>query len=547
MDKSKQINLILFISAVAFTLFSMFPSFFELATREKLPPHRYFTLEHNYLFDYNFYLSRIRQGMEGKWLVTEKYFNRTHQESLFQIVYLYFGKLGGLFRLEPAAVYHLSRAVFGLALLLTTVKFGRRYLSGKYLLLFFLFATTSGSWPILVTSGGFYRFATYMGWWSVIDSLQRITIMPHILIGQLFLILFILKFSEPHKTGLKQIFLWGLLGNAAGIIFPPTLIICFAFFAVQSLMELLGSHKILLKPFIQKNLLPRFVFALTILPSLVYLQLMFKVMPWSALALFDIEHRMSIPYREYALALGPILPLGLAGLALVFIRGEKKYFPAVSWILAVALLFIVFENVPQQSPLRFTEGLIHVPLALLSVYFFLRLKGKVRPFLLKIASGAIVLTGLLVMVSMVLWLTDQGRAKRYGTWKVPIGAELVYPLDDFMKALFYLRENTGRDQVVLSFVTAGNYIPAYAGNYVYIGHANTPREDRKEIEVARFFKGEFGKDEAEGFIRREEISLVFYGPQEKAFGSFPDLAAVYPFLQKVYSNPEVILYRVPEK
>ena len=85
MDKSKQINLILFISAVAFTLFSMFPSFFELATREKLPPHRYFTLEHNYLFDYNFYLSRIRQGMEGEWLVTEKYFNRKHQESLFQI------------------------------------------------------------------------------------------------------------------------------------------------------------------------------------------------------------------------------------------------------------------------------------------------------------------------------------------------------------------------------------------------------------------------------------------------------------------------------
>ena len=545
---TNRLKFILWGLAVFFTLFSLVPTFFEFLTQKKLPSQRYFILEHNYLFDYNFYLSRIKQGMEGRYLVTEKYYNLPHPQSLFQIVYLYFGKLGGIFALEPATVYLLARGIFGFLLLLGVIHFGSRFFEGKKLVLFFLLAATAGSWPILVKAGpdtigagGFYRFATYMGWWSVIDSLQRITIMPHILIGQLFLIVFILKFAERKAMSPRSIFIWAIWGNLAGIIFPPTLLIIFAYFAVISALEFLDwlAFRRPIGPIFQ-----RMIFTLSTIPSFLYMTAMFKVMPWKALVLFDIEHRTGIPYREYLMALGPVLVMGFIGLIVSFILGTRKYYPAVAWILSILLLFLVFEKVPEQSPLRFTEGLIQVPLALMSVYLLSIISRKAFKKITLLAGYGIVIMGFLVMVSMVLWLTDQAVAKRYGTWKVPIRAELAYPLKDFMEAIFYLRDNTQREQVVLAFVTAGNYIPAYAGNYVFIGHANTPDEDEKEVEVARFFKGEFEVREAEEFMEKERISFVFYGPQEKAFGEIADLSKTYAFLEKVYRNAEIIVYRV---
>src|SRR3989338_5560711 len=271
---------------------------------------------------------------------------------------------------------------------------------------------------------------------------------------------------------------------------------------------------------------------------------MFKIMPWKALVLFDIEHRTGIPYREYLMALGPVLVMGFIGLIVSFILGTRKYYPAVAWILSILLLFLVFEKVPEQSPLRFTEGLIQVPLALMSVYLLSVIARGAFKKITLITAFAVLAMGFLVMISMVLWLTDQAAAKRYGTWKVPIKAELAYPLKDFMKAIFYLRDKTSRESVVLSFVTAGNYIPAYAGNYVYIGHANTPDEDEKEIRVKEFFEGAWSQEKAGQFLEKENISYVFYGPQEKAFGEIADLSKTYSFLEKVYGNAEIIIYRV---
>ena len=553
-------KIILVSLAVFFTLLSLLPTFFEISTRKQLPFQRYFTSEHNYLFDYNFYLSRIRQGMEGRFLVTEKYYNLPHPPSLFQIVYLAFGKLGGILGLTPSTVYLFARGIFGFLLLLGIIHFGRRFFEGEKLVLFFLLAATAGSWPILVKAGpdpigagGFYRFATYMGWWSVIDSLQRITIMPHILIGQLFLIAFILKFADRKAMSFRSLLIWAVWGNLAGIIFPPTLLIVFAYFAVISALEFLDlsssrqkwpEKASSIKLFLKNTFSARLLFAFSTIPSFLYMSRMFKIMPWKALVLFDIEHRTGIPYREYLMALGPVFVLGFIGLVVSLILGARKYYPAVAWITSIILLFLVFEKVPEQSPLRFTEGLIQVPLTLMSVYLLSEIGRSAFKKIILISGYAIVAMGFLVMISMVLWLTDQAVAKRYGTWKVPIRAELAYPLKDFMEAIFYLRDNTEREQVVLSFVTAGNYIPPYAGNYVFIGHANTPDEDGKEVEVARFFKGEFEEREAEEFMEKERISFVFYGPQEKAFGEIADLSKTYAFLEKVYGNAEIIIYRV---
>ena len=546
--KTQRIILLL---CLFFVFLSFVPSFYEYFNKNKIPQERFFVLEHNYNFDYNFYLSRIRQGIEGKWFVREKYYNQPHKSSLFQIIYVYLGKFGGLLGFGPIAIYQISRFIFGFLLLFTTVVYGRKFFSGKKLILFFFLAVTAGSWPVLVWAGRLPRFATHMGWWSVIDSLQRITIMPHILIGQIFLVSIITNLSNLEIISWRKMILWGFWGLLAGIIFPPAVIIVYAYLMILAAFEFLDvfSLRITLDAkrkkfgnFIREKAGKIAVFIFISVPSLIYLQISFREQPWKALSLFDIEHRFIMPYKDYVLALGPVLILGVLGLFWAFSRNNRKFYSPIAWIFAISVLFMIFENVPEQSPLRFTEGMVHVPLAALATYFIL----KIRRFRLisGIIAGGTVVTGLLVIVSMILWLTDQAFAKRFGTWPVPLGAQQAYPLRDFMDGIFYLQGNTNKEDVVLGYITAGNYIPAYAGNYVYIGHANTPDEDEKEFIAASFYKGEMKQEEAKNWLNQERISYIFFGPQEKELGGVADLAEKYSFLTQVYSNKQVVIYKI---
>lgn len=541
-----------------FVVISFIPTLFEHVRRSSVPVHRQVLLEHNYLFDYNFYLSRIRQGMEGRWTVTEKYYNHPHQSSLLQIIYLWMGKIGALFSLETPVIYHLMRALFGFLLLFLTGLWATSLIGGWWGYLAYLFTITAGSWPVLVLAGSDWRFGTHMGWWSVIDSLQRITTLPHVLIGQIFLVMFLWRFSllGSDSPRLLRMFIWGIFGLIAGIIFPPTLIVVYVVFAVLSVLELIltpdGKTTSSLKKWVRHNLLPRAVFFLLSVPALVYLQLMMQVMPWSALALFDIEHRIPLPYKEYALALGPMLPLGMTGLIIALIRRKRKLLGSVAWIAAIGLLYLIFEYVPTQSPLRFTEALIHIPLGVMTAYLFDQLYhlgnvghlGYLRRLTIGFFIGFVLLLGFGVMGSMVMWLTDEKVAKGAGTWKVPIANQLVYPLRDFMDAVYFLRDNAPTDAVVLGYVTAGNYIPAYAGQYVYIGHANTPDEDEKEAIVREFFSGKMTLEEAQKFLRQERISYIFFGPQEREVAAGFEVGKQYDFLFQVYTNSETQIYSV---
>ncbi len=544
-----------------FVFLSFYPTLNEIQQAKNLPKDRVFELVHNYVFDYNFYLSRIREGQEGKWLVSEKYFSQPHKGSLFQILYLLLGKLGGLGGVGPPAVYHISRLLMGLMLLMLIGKLVQSLFTGWWQLVGYFFVVTAGSWPILTKlADNTYRLSSHWGGWSVIDPLQRITFMPHVLLGQIFLVLFVWKFGldKTNRTNKTNMILWGAIGLVAGIIFPPVLVTIYVILGVQTILEIIQSKSLKLP----KSLRERSIFVFFSLPALLYLQVMFKIEPWQALAVFDVQHRSVLPYAEYALALGPMLPLGILGGLVVLGKwgglgkmGEKeeKLIPFVSWVLALGLLFAIFERVPQQSPTRFTQMLINVPLGIMGTYLlysvwtfydkYKRSHLSVIKVGIGLLTGAIILTGLGIMMSMVGWKTDEVRGKVEGTWLYPVGVQLVYPLKDFMDGIEFLRLNTKTTDVVLAFEAAGNYIPAYAGNYVYLGHANTPDEDGKLKIAARFFKGEMSLDEAKTFLTRENIRYIYFGPQERELGGIKDLVNDYTFLNLIYSNNQVVIYQ----
>ncbi len=368
------------------------------------------------------------------------------------------------------------------------------------------------------------------------DSLQRITFIPHILIGQALMIFLIIAVSS-RKTLARSgnwIFL-GCLASLLYIIYPPGLAVVAVACAYLWLFD--------------RIFWPRVVIGVISIPAVLYFFLMLTIYPWKRLVEFDVLNPLAFNLWEYILAIGPILPLGLIGLVVALFKKETALKSAMAWILAFFTIFIGFHFIPQQHPLRFAETLPHVPLAILTAYLLSILNdvSNVGKAIAKTIAVVVIVVGLGIMYSSWLWQRDFVDHKIVATLPlVPSGSYVMYPLKDFVAGMTFLGATTPRSSVVLSMQTTGNYIPVYAGNTVYYGHANTVKYEEKKPLVESFFAGTMEPDVALRWIHGAGISYVYFGPQEAEVAHIRALDSVYPFLQPVYNNPRIVIYRVKE-
>ena len=68
-----------------------------------------------------------------------------------------------------------------------------------------------------------WRFGGYMPWWSVMDLLQRITFIPHLLVGQALILFSLWPFQMKRYMKSPAIDILGIIAFAEGTIFPPGL------------------------------------------------------------------------------------------------------------------------------------------------------------------------------------------------------------------------------------------------------------------------------------------------------------------------------------
>lgn len=548
---------------LGFVLFSFAPNVYELSRRGDLQPDRQFELVHNFYTDYNFYLSRIRQGLEGRWTVVERYTTEPHAGSFIHAMYLYMGKAGQFARVplhRAGDVYHMARIVLAVVLLYVIAEFCRKGpwgSKGVWGVVSFLLAVTAASWPTLVSvvnnqvvpataeNISFWRFGGYMSWWSVMDSLQRITFIPHLLAGQVLMIALVISLTS-HKvlrSGINILFL-GILAFLLGMVFPPGLIFVYGVLGAFGVLRAVGEKRIEPGLWVSRGAV---VFISS--ASLAYLLLMTSVYPWKRLAELDVINPLPFDYLEYFKAVGPMGVLGLAGLTIALWKREKSLYPAVAWVVAWLVFLGVFNFIPQQSPLRFSEMIPHVPLGILSTYFFLRIRDlRYLRYLGNLAVITLITIGLLQMYSSYLWQRDFVDHKIRATVPlVPTGSYVMYPLKDFIAAMGAVWDLTGGEGVVLSLTTAGNYLPVVSGNTVYIGHDNTVDAERKKALARKFFAGQMAAGEARVFLIETRARFIYFGPQEREdlpAGRQVELAALYPFLYSVYTNPAVTVYAV---
>lgn len=563
-----------------FLFFSLWPTFYEWNSRGRIKPERHFELVHNFPTDYNLYLSKIRQGKEGAWLATEKYTSESHAGSLSQILYIMLGRAWDWAHGQTPYVwlaYHAARVLFAALFLFILWKITEWiFPTFPWQVTSWLLVVTASTWPKFETVNGLPRFGGYMPWWSVIDSLQRITFIPHVVFGQALLI-FILwviagGFIKRDYPG-NWIFL-GIVGFILGIIFPPALLFVYGVIAVLTIGEIGGKLERAGKTahdrwntWVREVVTGRVVFVVLSLTTFVYYATLFTQYPWKRLVEFDVLHPTKFSFLEYFLALGPTFPLGLLGIVVALIHRDTvstKLRVFITWVAAWLVFIFVFSKIPQQSPTRFTEMVPHIPLGILTAYLFywLRHSETVRGSFKKIQSlfsfgiwhmalvipSVVIALGLGSMFSSWLWQRDFVDHKlRSDLPLVPKGAEVMYPLENLFQAMNWLQVYTPRSSVVLSGQSTGNLIPVYSGNTVYVGHANTVGLEKKLLTVEQFYRGQMSNDQALSWVRKAGISYIVYGPEEMEMVGYTakDLRAFYPNLTTIYENARVRLYRVP--
>jgi hypothetical protein len=534
---------------------------YEVFSFSNLPPERVAVLEHNWTYDFNVYLTKMMQGKQGGWLVYNKYTSEPHGGSLLHEFYLLLGRLGGFLGLSMPVTYFLARLILSFAFFYSLYYLLSQLIRDKRLrLLAFFLSCFATQLPKLTPYSGKSGFdiGFWVPWWTGGDQLQEAAFLPHYVLGHILMFLMLLVFWRMGKgqiTWLKGGVMAGILGWIAGMIHPPSLLI------IYPTVIFCGAWKFLRGDFSLRRAKSFLVFLFLSLPSLIYVFWASGRFPWQSLG-EETNFLLRISFWELMMTTGGVFFLGMAGLVLVLWKKKEELYPFVFWILSVIFLGFFVSRLGIFAQLRAFQTFHRVAFAVLTAYF-LSLIGKRWGWWVVwfVVAVLMVFSAISFQRSILGWKRFIDSRIYAGVPLVPAPPTIMYPLGDFMKAIYFIRDNSKPSDVVLSGFTAGNYIPAYAGNTVYFGHNETVNFGSKEWMVARFFGKQMSKEEGESFLRENRIKYIFFGPQEKEMGgetfynwsassagspASPRLpqAAGRPIFEKVFGSEFVDVYRI---
>ena len=387
MREKKWFLITLFIGLL-FLFTSYLPNLYEASIADLLPPERIMTpAEHMYTYDYNVYLSKIKQGIEGRWSVVDKYDNNPKQKGVFlQMIYLLSGKIGGLFGFSPGLTFHLLRTSVSVFWLLTIIFLSFYFLKNPFLaFLGVLLSLFAASWPVFYEYQGTTWIGMHMSWWQEMDVLKRISYIPHYTLNYIIISILAILLSKQltinnFRTICVILFFSFFIHPSSGLLF----LISWVIFQLINAVWFRKYNRYRIVKIAYDTI---FLFLVAALP-LIYFQYVTSAYPWKSLTEFDKLFRYPVSVKEYILALGPVFFTGVLGLILVLIKKERKYLSLVTWILGAFLAIFIFKKFPLQSELRFVQTANHIPLAILSVHFIFELiKFTNSLFLLGVEKG----------------------------------------------------------------------------------------------------------------------------------------------------------------
>jgi hypothetical protein len=494
------------------------------------------------------YFAKMLQGYDGHWLYTIPFTSERHEPAFIGGFYLLLGQVARWFNLSLDYVWNGARVVADIILFLFTFFFICTFLDDKrqrwtaYLL------------AILGSGLGWLLFALrkfeWLGAFPVDFKMPEAHLFfsaltfPHVAVGTTILLLsYWLLLKALHGADKLWIFaiLAGLANLLLGIVYPFLIFLVVATSGSYWLFLCVRAKQILWR---QAGFIA--VALMVPLPLILYyatIQLNNEVFrAWS-----DQAITLSPPFPHYLVAYGIMIGLSLIS----FIRkehpGEARLKAFLwAWIIAAAILLYAPLN-PQR---RYVQG-IQVPLSILASVGLLKVAipwlVNTRPFRRLVDRPRYSRDGL-VRFLIFAFLLFMSISNLYILLDVSFTAGIKQPYPFFrsqeeVKAINWMKTNTERSAIVLAAYETGNYIAAHAGNPVVVGHwAETIDWDRQLDQTIRFYDGKTDDKWRQEFLNSNEISYVWYGPQERWLGDFAPVKAGY--LAPIYSAGEVEIFVV---
>lgn len=451
------------------------------------------------------YLSKMQQGLNGAWGFTLPYAGPPSGSAGIFLFYLALGHLAGVLNIPLLTVYHGTRLLAGFLMFLSIYAFLDEVLRDRLpRLMAFTF--------VLAGSG--------LGWLAIAIGIQAsdLTIPESIP--------FVTSFTNPHfplavalvALGARSIVSedrWGVrtaiglaVGLGLGMVLPFAVLPLIGAGGVWAVWEGTRKGKWTDIPMLFHH--PAWpstaAVALGAAPWFVYDYWVVTFNPvfavWNAQNLTP-----SPPVWDYVLGFGLVLVWAMYALWRGDVFQERGHRFLVVWLTVNCLLLYA----PFSLQRRFSLGLF-VPLAALAGIGVARWVGQHT----KRTAWP------LIALSLIMSLPSNGLVIAAGLATAASGSPLVTETVGEARAFGWLGEHAEPGAVVLAAPETGIRLPAYAPVRVVAGHPfETPEAADRSSQLKAMFDGSLTSDMAERLLLIWDVSYVFYGPRERAFGSVP--------------------------
>lgn len=506
--------------------------------------------------DYSYYAIML-QGYNGAWQYHIQFTTEEHAPAFLYGFYLALGHLARGLGGSIVAMWHAARIVTALILFLSVFGFIGVFVQNASQRLFAYLLAVFGSgfdWTLFP----FERFDLVGG--APVDFRMpeahlffTALTYPHISLGiTLLLVGFWLWLKAIRQKQWRYVVALGIVNLAVGIVYP---------FLMYLVAAVLGAHWLYIvwraRKFLWRELGYLVLAGAFAVPLYAYYEYVlitnavFRV--WDAQAVTQSPNPL-----HYMLAYGVMLTL-----AVVFVRANGKtrsvsVEPAGStkmagnlmflwiWVIIAALLLYV----PLNAQRRFLQGL-QVPLAILATLGIFTVVlpriEKTRMFRALVERPGYTRQNLSCLLA-VSFLLAMGIANvivllRLSAFTAFEQTDALFRPRAEIQAIDWLRDHTARSDAVLGAYWTGSFIPARAGNAVFLGQRyETTRFEDKIAWVSQFFNGAADDVWRKSLLTQYHVAYVFEGPRERALGNFDPARTDY--LKPVFSNNGASIYRV---
>jgi hypothetical protein len=496
----------------------------------------------HYWEDYFFYLNHFFQGANGAWLTVNRFTPEATPPTIIYWANVMMGKIFSIFGLPPVLSYNLCLLILTFSALVASYYLLLSILHRHNLAFigFILSATATSLQNRVLSSEGKMIFWPFQIWKTPHFAFDRLGGAPHqtllTLLVSVFLIIYLQKL--PRRPLGHLVILTVMIIAITSIQLAQGAMTVILLFAAEMISSLISRR--LDRDRIQKLL---FITPITAICAY-YMYRLFDLSPHVQTKLWEATQHSYTTLPFLLKSIGPVVILATAG-----ILANIRKFRSIHWygLMMIACGYLMFmSRIPQKI------GISNVRLLFPSTYVFWGLFGALgieslsalftKRLKLNFSRSIVVITIIYLILTVPTLIWEIGsKLKNSGENNSP----LVYLPKEISEGFNILKKTGSFDDVVVggSASRMDTLIPALSGHTAYSGHLlQTTDNAGKQAVVARFFKLQLDSATALSWLQKEKVNYVFFTNLD---GNRSLFGSIYPFLQKIWENTSVIIYRVP--